>query len=58
MDKRKAYYMRQGMHLIAMVAYSETELIQSEFNLYEFSTVSQAKEFDRKLGPDLWWIAG
>lgn len=57
MDKRKAYYMRQGTHLIAMVAYSKTEPIQSEFDLYEFSTFSQAKEFDRKLGSDLWWIA-
>ena len=59
MEKRKAYYMRQGRFLFAMVATDAAAKIQSEFNLYEFQHITEARRFDAALADsDGWWVAG
>ena len=59
MDKRRAYYMRQGTHLFCMVATDDQAQIQTEFDLYEFETPHEAQTLAAALAEDDgWWVAG
>lgn len=59
MEKRRAYYIRQGTHLFCMVATDDQAQIQSEFDLHTFKTIYEARKLDAALAEDDgWWIAG
>ena len=55
-EKNRAYYMRQGRFLYAMVAADDQARIQSEFKLYEFKHINEARKFDAST--DDGWIVG